>query len=371
MEHAHGLARQAGNAPGRWLRSRNPAADHSNRTGRTDKEGGPDTPLLDRCLLRVYKLKRLNKMTYQEHAGFLILGSRMKRLGEKLFAQVGKVYTDQGIPFEPSWFGIFFVLYQKEQLSVSLLARTLGVSDAAVSQQIRVLLRAGLLDVRETRGDRRVRTVALSSLGLRLLRQALPVWEAMNVAVSRLLGESAMERLLKGLNGLEEAVREQPLHERMNRHLAQRWVFGRLGADEVVGEARVGGGGRLSWHVPPCGRGDNLLRWRVSKGGRVSGFLTGEALDGGHLFLVGVNLPLPGLSVLEAFREALSLSLLVPHPRNRGEQVMLDPLIRTWPLEAFLLPDGRRSWCLCRAGGAGHPGGDVEKIAIEVEEQHK
>ncbi len=145
-------------------------------------------------------------MIYRD-AGYLIMGSRMKRLGDRLLNEVGTVYKSLNIPFETSWFPLFYVLKAKGMCSIQELSEHLEVSHSAVSQLITQLQRRGLISIRISPEDQRRKEVVLTDQGMQLLDQVLPVWHALEeIFRNRLPAE-----LLGVINDLEERLQSGEL----------------------------------------------------------------------------------------------------------------------------------------------------------------
>lgn len=149
-----------------------------------------------------------------DKAGTLLLASRMKRLGDRLFSEITKAYRSLGVPFEPSWFPVFFLLDRDQSHSISSMAREMGVTDSAVSQLIRQLKERDLLGVINDRDDKRAGTICLSRKGQKLLQQVKPVWKAVEISIEEALSSgrhgvsllSAMEALEDSINTTDLAV---------------------------------------------------------------------------------------------------------------------------------------------------------------------
>ena len=62
-------------------------------------------------------------MTFYRRTGELILGTRLRRLSERILADVSRVYREMSIPFETSWFPLFHLLHERGSLSVTEVAR--------------------------------------------------------------------------------------------------------------------------------------------------------------------------------------------------------------------------------------------------------
>lgn len=161
-------------------------------------------------------------MSIYREAGLLILGSRFKRLGERMIAAVGQVYREQGIPFEPGWFPLFFLLGQEEALPISTIAKTLAVTQSAVSQQVKILQAKKLVEGAPAPVDRRIRAVRLTESGRRLYVEIQPIWGALQSAAAALMNQAltrssdpAGHGLLSQIERLEQLLDEEGLDRRI------------------------------------------------------------------------------------------------------------------------------------------------------------
>ena len=75
-------------------------------------------------------------MNFYESLGYLVLGSRLKRLSESFLSEVNKAYQAAGIEFDASWFPVFYLLLNNSTLSIKELSDTIGVSHPAASQLV-------------------------------------------------------------------------------------------------------------------------------------------------------------------------------------------------------------------------------------------
>jgi len=145
--------------------------------------------------------------TIYRRAGALMLGSRLKRLGERLIGDVGRLYRREGLPFEPSWFPLFFLLQEAEAVTVTDVARGLGVTDSGASQLVRSVQQQGFVEVRQSAGDRRVKQLRLTEAGRELLEAVQPVWSALRESLVELFGDdAALGRLAATLDALEDRL---------------------------------------------------------------------------------------------------------------------------------------------------------------------
>ena len=156
-----------------------------------------------------------------ESLGELALASRLKRLSERLMADVGRLYRERGLAFEPRWFLLFFELGRCGPLSVTDLAGRIGVTHPAVNQGAAELLRAGLLRASGDRRDKRRRLLELSPKGQRLLAALQPLWREIRQANAGLLDE-ASPGLLGEIGRLERALDGRSMHDRVTGSVKQR-----------------------------------------------------------------------------------------------------------------------------------------------------
>ena len=54
-------------------------------------------------------------MNFYEELGYLVLGSRMRRLSEAFLSEINKTYQSAGISFDASWFPVFYLLSKKSR----------------------------------------------------------------------------------------------------------------------------------------------------------------------------------------------------------------------------------------------------------------
>lgn len=144
-------------------------------------------------------------MSIYRLSGELILGSRLKRLSDRLLYEVSQIYKEMDLPFEPSWFPVFYLLDKYESLTVSDIAKELEISQPGVSQMVSSLEKKGLLLITFSPDDKRVRTVSFSQKGKDLLKDIKPVWQSLQGSILDLLNEGDYsQHFLKALDELED-----------------------------------------------------------------------------------------------------------------------------------------------------------------------
>lgn len=158
-------------------------------------------------------------MTGLKDYGGLLMGSRLKRLSEALYAGVDEVYREHRVELSSRCFPILFLLRDNGPLAITDLAGRLGQSHPAVSQMSRKLLAEGLVAEREDPADERRRLLALSRKGRALMDRMGPVWKAVERAMDELAGPAFHAAVQQGEDALEMRGFAQRIREahRLNR----------------------------------------------------------------------------------------------------------------------------------------------------------
>jgi DNA-binding MarR family transcriptional regulator len=149
--------------------------------------------------------------------GHLALGTRLKRLGDRLQANSQVVLAEAGVPVPASHLPPLAALNTGGAMTIGDLSRALGVTQPGVTRMTSALEGAGLVRSTTGKGDRRARVVALTPAGrqlfARLERRTFPLIEAAVREACR----DASGRFLARLAVLEDALEEMPLAARTNR----------------------------------------------------------------------------------------------------------------------------------------------------------
>ena len=146
--------------------------------------------------------------------GYLALGTRLKRLGERLQAQTQVLLEEAGVELPASHFPILAALDRLGPLSVGEIAEAVGMSQPGVTRMLDKLQSDGLVKSTAASSDRRVRTIGLAAAGEKLVASSKRrVWPRVESAVADACRGRA-ESLLPALAALEESLLETPLNMR-------------------------------------------------------------------------------------------------------------------------------------------------------------
>ncbi|WP_335590812.1 bifunctional helix-turn-helix transcriptional regulator/GNAT family N-acetyltransferase [Hyphomonas oceanitis] len=109
--------------------------------------------------------------------GYLALGSRLKRLAERLQADATQIFEQNCFITQPSHFPLLAALDRYGPLTVSEAVSALGVSQPAVTRSLVGLVDMGLAETMVSETDRRQKTISLTEAGTSAVaRMKRDVW---------------------------------------------------------------------------------------------------------------------------------------------------------------------------------------------------
>jgi DNA-binding MarR family transcriptional regulator/N-acetylglutamate synthase-like GNAT family acetyltransferase len=150
-----------------------------------------------------------------EDLGDLFLGSRLKRLAERLQGDAGRIIRSAGLPIQPAQFPMLAAIDRYGPLTVTQAVETLGVSQPVVTRTLTGLAEMGLLETTRGDTDLRQKTIRFTSAGEALMARAKPiVWPRVDAAVKQLC-DPLRGGFLEQIAQLEEALDRQSLEERV------------------------------------------------------------------------------------------------------------------------------------------------------------
>jgi DNA-binding MarR family transcriptional regulator len=146
--------------------------------------------------------------------GFLTLGSRLKRLGERLQAQTQQLLADAHIDVAVTHMPLLAALDRIGPLSVGGISEALGTSQPGVTRQLAALQAMELVTSSPSPADARQRTSSLTARGRQLVARAKrSTWPLVEAAVVDACGPDG-PALLSQLAALENAIASAPLLQR-------------------------------------------------------------------------------------------------------------------------------------------------------------
>lgn len=160
--------------------------------------------------------------------GGVMLGSRLKRLAERLQAGAELMGRDCGLPTQPGQMPLLTALSRHGSLGVGEAAALTGFSQPALTRVARQLAGMGLVAARADGADGRARKLSLTPEGTKVMATAqTALWPRIRAAVAEICD---IDALLVQIAGLEAALADRPLDRRPGPGFAIRPFDDRLAA---------------------------------------------------------------------------------------------------------------------------------------------
>ncbi len=149
--------------------------------------------------------------------GYLTLGSRFRRLGERLQADVQVMADEHGLEVPAALFPTMHAIYGAGATTVGEIAKTLGISQPGATRNINQLEKLGLVSIRQSDEDGRVRHISLTRKCRADVEKAQEeLWPRIERAVAEIC-QPLKGGLLDMLTAIERELDEQPLAERSRK----------------------------------------------------------------------------------------------------------------------------------------------------------
>lgn len=144
--------------------------------------------------------------------GAVMLGSRLKRVAERLQAGAERIAGECGLPTQPSQMPLLAALHRHGPLSVGDVVDRIGISQPAVTRILARLAEMGLVETSRGGRDLRTKTMTLTDRGRAVMEEATTtLWPRLRAAVGELCD---VEALLAQVEAVEAALALQPLEQR-------------------------------------------------------------------------------------------------------------------------------------------------------------
>ncbi len=146
--------------------------------------------------------------------GFLCLGSRMKRIGERLQADTQRMLDTLEVPLQASQYPFLAALDRLGPLAIGDLADAIGITQPGATRTLAQLVELGLVEATQPRDDQRRRIMSLTEKGRQLVDDAKrDVWPRIEGAVIDLC-DGLSGPLLNQLASIEDGLAASPLDRR-------------------------------------------------------------------------------------------------------------------------------------------------------------
>lgn len=149
-----------------------------------------------------------------EKSGILSLGSRLRWLSDIVTRDAGEIYKLYGLEIKPKWFPVLYMLFTGDENSVTGIAKSIGQTHPSVSNLVKDLVAAGLVEETKDDTDRRTTLVRLTEKGLALKPQLIKVSEDVRAVVAAIDSKST-DKLWAAIDYWENCMTEKSLLSRV------------------------------------------------------------------------------------------------------------------------------------------------------------
>ena len=149
-----------------------------------------------------------------QERGNLFLGSRLKRLAERMQADGVRVVERAGLEIQPGQYPMLGVLDRDGPRTIGELTETLELSQPTITRAVARLVEMGLVEVSRVYRDQRRKTISLTAAGRAAMQASKTrVWPQIEAAVAEIT-QGLSGSLLDQITALERRLAEKPLDQR-------------------------------------------------------------------------------------------------------------------------------------------------------------
>ena len=160
-------------------------------------------------------------MDFYDLVGKVALGSRLRRLGDALMADAERIYQLYEVELDPRWFPVFYMLSVRQEATISELAESIGQTHPAVSQVVRMMVTAEVVQSEKSTMDARITKVQLTQKG-RLMAARLELqYEDVKSAVNQMFADTN-SNLWSEIEAIEQELSTCNLYDRVCQIRKQR-----------------------------------------------------------------------------------------------------------------------------------------------------
>jgi DNA-binding MarR family transcriptional regulator/N-acetylglutamate synthase-like GNAT family acetyltransferase len=146
--------------------------------------------------------------------GVLFLGSRLKRLGDRLQTEASAILQAMNLPVQPAQQPVLAVLRREGPRTVGAVAQHLRLSQPTATRAVQALLEQGLVEVSKEGRDQRLKLMSLTPAGEALMgRLERDLWPRVEAAAIELCGGRHLE-LMDAIAKVEAALDRRSLADR-------------------------------------------------------------------------------------------------------------------------------------------------------------
>lgn len=147
-------------------------------------------------------------------SGFLTLGSRLRRIGERMQADTQQIIEEAGLGIQAGQYPFLAAIDRAGPLTIGELAQSVGITQPGATRTVGQLLELGFVDIKLAANDHRRRFVSLTARGKEIIDYSrTEVWPRVAAAVADLC-DGLDGPILDQLAAIEDGLAAVPLVRR-------------------------------------------------------------------------------------------------------------------------------------------------------------
>lgn len=160
-------------------------------------------------------------MEFFSKTGKLALGSRLRMLADRITDEASRIYKLYGVDLKAKWFPVFFVLSDGEPRTITAIAKEIRHSHPSVSNIIKEMSLAGIVEEKKDQSDGRRNVIELSARG-KEIAEKMPDQYADVLAAIESISKQTRHDLWKAVEEWEFLLSEKSLFRRVEEEKKTR-----------------------------------------------------------------------------------------------------------------------------------------------------
>ncbi|WP_062054833.1 MarR family winged helix-turn-helix transcriptional regulator [Aquimarina longa] len=148
-----------------------------------------------------------------EELGYMALGTRLKRISDRMSHSSRMMYKTLGIDFEPNWYLVLSIIEKKPGVSVMEVANSMGFAHQTIMVMTNKMVKKEYLKMSKDQIDKRKTIFHLTEKAIEILPRIKQICEAGRKVILDVLNEDII--LMKHIRVLEQNLDESSFGERI------------------------------------------------------------------------------------------------------------------------------------------------------------
>ena len=155
--------------------------------------------------------------------GYIAIGSRLKRLSDKINLEISRLFKEQHFNVEPSWLPVIFYLNENVHASILDIASALNFTHPAAINIVNQMEKKNLVEAYQDVKDKRKRLVKLNATGQKLLVTMTPVLEELKLSAGEILNSAGYD-FMHVIDSIEKSLDKKSLNKRTSERIKQKLI---------------------------------------------------------------------------------------------------------------------------------------------------